>query len=155
MDLGDVFDAAGSVIEAAGDDYVDTATGQSMEKHAFSVEEPEVNEFGRVTEWYHCGIRNTGSVCKCCGEYRRDRTTLDDPDTNRTTWTCEECGAVNEGKLGEYGGICQRCRQPRLVEKSEPNLFLRIFNWFAQRPVLTMGIFVLISVVICILIFET
>ena len=68
MDLGDVFDAAGSVIEAAGDDYVDTATGQPMEKHAFSVEEPEVNEFGRVTEWYHCGIRNTGSVCKCCGE---------------------------------------------------------------------------------------
>ena len=66
------------VIDALAEPDYETGRPEPAEKHGFVVEEPKVNDFGRLLVWYHCGIRNTGSVCKNCGEYRRDRTVLDD-----------------------------------------------------------------------------
>ena len=78
--LKNVAEAAGAIADVALETMLEGEESPSRppEKHAFAVEEPEMNEFGRLTEWYHCGIRNTGSVCKNCGQYRRNHTVLDD-----------------------------------------------------------------------------
>lgn len=160
MDLGDVFDAVGSVLESmdgAGYDLPD-GSGKPAEKRAIPLVEPEVNEFGRMTEWYHCGIRNTGSVCKCCGEYRRDRTVLDDPDSLKKAtvpyWKCPECG------INTVGEVCERCGQPRRTkisdEKPKPSLRKRIYYRFVGKPwaVLAAWLIFLMALVVLVLCLE-
>ena len=152
MDLGDVFDAAGSFCEAMDGPEGDAPLSEgTAEEHKLPMVEPEVNEFGRMTEWYHCGVRNTGSVCKCCGEYRRDRTVLDDPDSGKKIpyWKCPECG------INTVGEVCERCGQPRrsdvTVERPKPGLLRRIYIWFLRRKwaiAVAWAIFLIVLVVV-------
>ncbi len=137
MDLGDVFDAADAFLDSMDSSGYDLPEPrQSEKKRAVLLVEPEVNEFGRVTEWYHCGIRNTGSVCRCCGEYRRDRTIVAEPDfLEKATvpyWKCPDCGTRTTG------AVCEQCRQPRPKkfsnEKPKPSLRKRVYYWFVRRP---------------------
>ncbi|MBQ2030777.1 MAG: hypothetical protein II553_02665 [Lachnospiraceae bacterium] len=126
------------VIDALAEPDYETGRPEPAEKHGFVVEEPKVNDFGRLLVWYHCGIRNTGSVCKNCGEYRRDRTVLDDPESTAAAtyenWICPECGAP------AMGPTCGKCGQPyrptsRQSAQSAPSLRTRIHSWFSARPI--------------------
>lgn len=118
--LGDVFDAFDAVVDVFDENGIgDVEDGGKVHvKSKFPMEEPVINEFGRVTEWYHCGIRNTGSVCKNCGEYRRDRTSMTDeiPETGDVPgrWKCRVCGQVNNG-----GRHCSKCAESRWLDDAE------------------------------------
>ena len=148
MDLGDVFDAAGSIVESMDNSGYDIGdgSGKPTEKREVPSVEPEFNEFG---------VRNTGSVCKCCGEYRRDRTIMDDPDSLKKAvvpyWKCPECGIYTVGE------VCERCGQPRLAkyseEKPKPALRKRIYYWFVRRPWAVLVAWVIFFIVLGVLLF--
>ena len=96
-----------------------------------------MNEFGRLTEWYHCGIRNTGSVCKNCGQYRRNRTVRDDSAAPAAT------AAIGASQYGQPASVSRSAQaaggsggaysgQP--TQDQKPSSGVRIRQWFIQHP---------------------
>ena len=144
--LKNVAEAAGAIADVALETMLEGEESPSKpaEKHAFTVEEPEVNEFGRLTEWYHCGIRNTGSVCKNCGEYRRNRTVLDDEAATTATAATGAAqygqpasvsrSAQAAGGAAQHTGAAGGAYSGQLTQDQKPSIGVRIRRWFAQHP---------------------
>ena len=123
------------VIDALAEPDYEAGRPEPPEKHAFAVEEPEMNEFGRLTEWYHCGIRNTGSVCKNCGQYRRNRTVLADSAASAATAATETAQYGQPASVSRsaqaVGGSVQT---GQYAQSEQPSIGVRIRRWFIQHP---------------------
>ena len=123
------------VIDALAEPDYETGRPEPAEKHGFVVEEPEVNDFGRLLVWYHCGIRNTGSVCKNCGEYRRDRTVLDDEAAPAAT---AATGATQYGQSADVSRSAQAAggsvQTGQCAQSEQPSIGVRIRRWFTLHP---------------------
>lgn len=144
--LKNVAEAAGAIADVALETMLEGEESPSRppEKHAFAVEEPEMNEFGRLTEWYHCGIRNTGSVCKNCGQYRRKRTVLDDsaaPVGVAATGAAQygqnaaaSRSAQAAGDATQYTGVARGAYSGQLTQDQKPSIGVRIRRWFILHP---------------------
>lgn len=152
-------EAAGAIADVALETMLEGEESPSRppEKHAFDVEESEMNEFGRLTEWYHCGIRNTGSVCKNCGEYRRNRTVLDD-SVGGTGATVTPVGSAQYGQPASVsrsaqaaGGTCSG----QLTQDQQQSVGVRIRRWFIQHPNarIVLGASVTLFIMLAILLF--
>ena len=127
-----VAEAASAIADVALETMLegDESPSRPVEKHAFAVEDPEVNEFGHLTEWYHCGIRNTGSVCKNCGQYRRNRTVLGDSAASAATVAT---GAAQYGQsvdVSRAGGMSSA----QLAQGQKLSIGVRIRRWFVMHP---------------------
>lgn len=135
--LKNVAESAGAIADVALETMLEGEESPSRppEKHAFAVEEPEMNEFGRLTEWYHCGIRNTGSVCKNCGQYRRNRTVLDDSAAPAVT---AAIGAAQYGQNAAASRSAQveggTVQTGQYAQSERPSIGVRIRRWFTLHP---------------------
>ena len=144
------------VIDALAEPDYEAGRPEPAEKHGFVVEEPEVNEFGRLTEWYHCGIRNTGSVCKNCGEYRRNRTVLDD---EAATAGVVATGAAQYGQNAAASRSAQAAgdaaQTGQYAQSEQPSIGVRIRHWFVQHPNarIVLGASVTLLIMLAILLF--
>lgn len=137
--LKNVAEAAGAIADVALETMLEGEESPSKpaEKHAFAVEEPEVNEFGRLTEWYHCGIRNTGSVCKHCGAYRRNRTVLDDsadPAATASTGAAQYGQSADVSRSAQAAGVSGGAYSAQPTQSQQPSIGVRIRRWFTLHP---------------------
>ena len=141
--LKNVAEAAGALADVALETMLEGEESPSnpVEKHAFAVEEPEVSEFGRLTEWYHCGIRNTGSVCKNCGQYRRNRTVLDDEAAPAATnQSARTAGGAQYGqnaadtRSAQAAGASGGAYSAQPTQSQQLSIGVRIRRWFVLHP---------------------
>ena len=160
--LKNVAESAGAIADVALETMLEGEESPSRppEKHAFAVEEPEMNEFGRLTEWYHCGIRNTGSVCKNCGQYRRDRTVLDDEAaTTATNQSARTAGGAQYGQNAADTRSAQAAgdaaQTGQYAQSEQPSIGVRIRHWFIQHPNarIVLGASVTLLIMLAILLF--
>lgn len=155
--LKNVAEAAGAIADVALETMLEGEESPSRppEKHAFAVEEPEMNEFGRLTEWYHCGIRNTGSVCKNCGQYHRNRTVLDDEAAPAGV---AATGAAQYGQNAAASRSAQAAGgtySAQLAQDQQLSIGVRIRRWFTLHPNarIVLGASVTLLIMVAILLF--
>ncbi|MCR5375509.1 MAG: hypothetical protein K6E71_02020 [Lachnospiraceae bacterium] len=156
--LKNVAEAAGAIADVALETMLEGEESPSnpVEKHAFAVEDPEMNEFGRLTEWYHCGIRNTGSVCKNCGEYRRNHTVLDDeaaPAGVAATGVAQYGQNAAASRSAQAAGDAAQTGQ--YAQSEQPSIGVRIRRWFVMHPNarIVLGASVTLLIMVAILLF--
>ena len=155
--LKNVAEAAGAIADVALETMLEGEESPSnpVEKHAFAVEDPEVNEFGRLTEWYHCGIRNTGSVCKNCGEYRRNRTVLDDSAASAATAATVAAQYGQSADVSRSAQAAGGAYSAQPAQSQQPSIGVRIRRWFTLHPNarIVLGAFITLLIMVAILLF--